>query len=89
MERDPTCVWQDMVRRGASRRDEFIPDPRRKWDIDETIAVNMADLTMTDPIFDRTELMRVRSDSRPTGQLVLDGFADAFHGAHVLIRHFT
>jgi hypothetical protein len=74
MERDPTCVWQDMVRRGASRRDELIPDARRKWDIDETIAVYMADLTMIDAIFDRAELMRVRSYTRPARDLILDSF---------------
>jgi hypothetical protein len=34
----------------------------------------MADLTMIDAIFDRAELMRVRSYTRPARDLILDSF---------------
>jgi hypothetical protein len=43
-ETDPTAIWQNMMRLRLATADQLIPDRLGEWDIDQTVAMNMAEL---------------------------------------------
>jgi hypothetical protein len=43
-ETDPTALWQNMMRLGLAAADQLIAHGLGEWDIDQTVAMNMAEL---------------------------------------------
>lgn len=54
------------MRLGLAGRDDLIAHLRRKWNVDQVIAMNVADLTPADAIFRAAEAMRMRFNIGPT-----------------------
>ena len=61
-----------MVRLGRPAFDQLIPHAEWKWNIDETVAVYMADLAMADTEFGATKTVRPNRDSFPTTHHFID-----------------
>lgn len=62
---DPAAVGEDMVRFGAARGDQFVADFLRKRDVDETVAVDVADFAAAEIVFGAAKAVRLRSDAGP------------------------
>src|SRR5689334_21740802 len=59
---------------GLTCLDNFIAYPARKWNVDQGVAVDMADFAFAKPKFGAAELMRQRFDARQGCQGVLNCF---------------
>ena len=44
-ETDPTAIWQNMMRFRLAAADQLIPDRLGEWDIDQTVAMDMSELS--------------------------------------------
>jgi hypothetical protein len=76
---NPSGVGQNVVRRRAVLLYEARPYSHWEWQVGEPIAVQMPELTATDPELETSETVRAGDDSRPARNLARDPISDALH----------
>jgi hypothetical protein len=72
VEADPAAFWQDMMRFGLTRGDDLIPDFLWERDIDQPVAMDMAELPFSEAEFRASETVWVGAHALPG----FDGFCD-------------
>jgi hypothetical protein len=63
---DPACVWEQMVGLGPASRYHFIPYPLGKGYVQQSVTVNVAQLSPAQPVLSAAETMGMGRDALPT-----------------------
>jgi len=76
---DPAAIRQNVMGHGAAGSYEFVSHLRRKWNIYESIAVNVADFAPAEQVFTSAEAMGKGRNTWPCQDLLFDTLPCVFH----------